>query len=401
MRFAEISVPAIRHNIATLRRHTRAGVIVVVKANAYGHGADIVAPAVIEAGASMVAVASLEEAIALRGDGFAAPILCWLHAEHLDYAAAVRHRIQLGISGAGQLRRLARAAGEAGVRASVQLKLDTGLSRNGAAPTAWEELFAAAAAAERAGQLCVTGAFSHLANAGDAEDRAQAARFDAGVRMLRAHGVAAPLRHLAASAAALTSPHLSYDAVRLGLAAYGLSPGQDSGAAALDLRPAMTFATEVLSLRRVAAGAGVSDGFEHTCTSDALLAQLPVGFGDGIPRALSGTGAAVTIGGERAPIVGRIAMDECVVDVSHLAGRIRVGDRTVLFGDPALGEPAIEEWSARLGTINYEVVSRVGARVRRVVVDRGHPPRETPIHFSLAQPGREISVPDRSRASLS
>lgn len=390
MRFAEVSLPAIRHNIAALRAHTGAGVIVVVKANAYGHGAAIVAPAVIAAGAEMVAVASIEEAAVLRESGFNAPILCWLHAEHLGYGAAVRLGVQLGVSSVAQLDRLAVAARSAGTVACAQLKLDTGLSRNGAAPDTWETLFAAAASAERAGLVRITGVFSHLANAGDAADRAQAARFDAGVRLLRAHGVAAPLRHLAASAAALSSPHLAYDAVRIGLAAFGLSPEQDGGAAVLGLRPVMTFATEIISLRWAAAGAGVSDGFTHTCRRESLLAQLPVGFGDGMPRALSDTGLAVSIGGERAPVVGQIAMDECVVDVTHLAGRALVGSRAVLFGDPAHGEPAVEEWAERLGTINYEIVAGIGPRVRRVSVDRGYPPREAPIHHSRPLREREV-----------
>lgn len=378
MRAAEISVAAIRHNVAALRRHARADVIAVVKADAYGHGASIVAPAAVEAGASMVAVASIDEAVALRESGFLAPILCWLHAERLDYAAAVQHGLQLGLSRAAQVTELARAARDAGTIASAQLKLDTGLSRNGAAPEAWQELFAAAAAAERGGHLRVTGAFSHLANAGDAEDRAQAARFDAGMRLLRGHGIEAPLRHLAASAAALSSPHLSYDAVRVGLAVFGLAPEQGAAAASLGLRPAMTFATEVVSLRWAHPGEGAPGGHAHGLGRPSLLAQLPVGFGDGVPRALGDTGLSVAICGERAPLVGRIAMDECVADVTHLAGRVRVGERAVLFGDPARGEPAVEEWSERLGTISYEVVARVGERVRRVAVDRDPPPTGDP-----------------------
>ncbi|MFD2774324.1 alanine racemase [Leucobacter albus] len=420
MRVAEISLPALRHNIETLRRHTGAKVIVVVKADAYGHGAAIVAPAVIAAGAAIVAAASIEEAVALRSEGFCAPILCWLHEDELDYAAAVRGDIQLGLSTVTQVRRLTAAARSLGAVASAHLKLDTGLSRNGAAPASWQAFFAEAAAAEAAGHLRVRGIFSHLANAGDAADRAQAARFDAGTRLLRtsrtsrtsrtAHtdpagripsaplgsaplgsaptAPAQPMRHLAASAAALTSPHLSYDAVRIGAAAYGLSPAQDDGAARLGLRPVMTFATEIVSLRRATAGQGETSTSTNTSASapanarTALLAQLPVGFADGMPRALGGTGLSVAVGGERAPLVGEIAMDECLIDVTHLAGRVAVGDRVVLFGDPARGEPAVEEWAERLGTINYEVVARIGRRVQRRAVGRGYPPRETPTHLS-------------------
>lgn len=392
MRAAEISVAAIRHNVAALRRHARADVIAVVKADAYGHGAGIVAPAAIDAGATMVAVASIDEAVALRERGFRAPILCWLHAERLDYATAVQYGLQLGLSRAAQVAELARAARDAGTIASAQLKLDTGLSRNGASPEAWQELFAAAAA-ERGGHLRVTGAFSHLANAGDAADRAQAARFDAGLRLLRGHGVDVPLRHLAASAAALSSPHLSYDAVRVGLAVFGLAPEHGAAAASLGLRPAMTFATEVVSLRWARPGEGAPGGHAHGLGRPSLLAQLPVGFGDGMPRALGDTGLSVAVCGERAPLVGRIAMDECVIDVTRLAGRVRVGERAVLFGDPARGEPAVEEWSERLDTITYEVVARVGERVRRVAVDRDPPPTGDP------DPRRAPAERERGRVS--
>lgn len=371
MRFAEISVSAIRHNIETLRRRTGADVIVVVKADAYGHGAQIVAPAVIAAGATMVAVASLDEAAALRENGFTAPTLCWLHPEGLDARAAVSLDVTLGVSRADQLLRLADAAAELGLTASVHLKLDTGLSRNGAAPDTWPALFQAAAAAERSGAVRVSGLFSHLANAGDAADRAQAARFDAGARMLRVSGISAPVRHLAASAAALTSPHLAYDAVRVGIAALGLDPEQGSAASRFGLRPAMSLSAEIVALHR----------------ADGLRAVIPIGFADGMPRALGNSGLTVNIAGERAPLVGAIGMDESVVDVAHLAGRVHVGDRAVLFGDPARGEPAVEEWSGRLGTINYEIVARLGTRVQRRAVGWGYPPRETPTHLSPS--GRE------------
>ncbi|MFV0433423.1 MAG: alanine racemase [Leucobacter sp.] len=376
LRAAEISLPAIRHNIAALRRVTGSGVIVVVKANAYGHGAAIVAPVVIDAGAEMVAVASLDEAIALRETGFTAPLLCWLHGERIDYRAAIHHGIDLGLSRAEQVRELATtaasatpaaAAGSRG-RARVQLKLDTGLSRNDAAPDTWHGLFETAAAAERSGAIHVSGVFSHLANAGPAADRAQAARFDAAIRCLHALGVRPSLRHLAASAATLTSPHLRYDAVRVGLAAYGLSPVEDRSAHGLGLRPAMTLASQIVALRRVPAGTGVSYDHTHVCAHDTVLALVPIGYADGMPRALNGTGATVSICGERAPIVGRIGMDQCIIDVTPIADRVRIGERVVLFGDPDCGHPAVEEWAERLHTINYEIIAGIGHRVHRVPV---------------------------------
>lgn len=380
LRVAEISLQALRHNLAIARARTpteaAAGsptppprAIVVVKANAYGHGARIVAPAAIAAGATMVAVASLDEALALRAGGFDSPILCWLHGEDLDYAAAIRHRIELGLSTADQLRRLSAAAHRLGSTGRAQLKLDTGLSRNGASPEGWGELCAAAAAGQRAGTVHVSGVFSHLANAGPAADLTQAARFDAGVRALAAHGVRPDMHHLAASAAALASPHLHYDTVRIGMAAYGLRPDAHTSAGSSALRPVMTLASRIVALRTVPAGTGVSYGFTHVCERESTLALVPFGYADGMPRALNGSGATVSIGGARAPIVGRIGMDQCIIDVTALAPQPRVGDRVVLFGDPALGHPAVEEWATRLDTIAYEIVARIGERVQRVAVD--------------------------------
>lgn len=366
LRAAEISLPSIRHNITALRRLTRSKVIVVVKANAYGHGAAIVAPAVIDAGAEMVAVASLDEAIELRETGFASPILCWLHGDHIDYRAAIHHGIDLGLSRAEQMRDLAASAVSCGRSARAQLKLDTGLSRNGAAPEAWNDLFETAAAAEHSGAIRISGVFSHLANTSPESDRAQAARFDAGIRRLHAVGVRPPLRHLAASAATLTSPYLRYDAVRVGLAAYGLSPVEDRNASQLGLQPAMTLASQVVALRRVPAGTGVSYDHDYVCRHDTVLALVPIGYADGMPRALNGTGVTVSVCGERASIVGRIGMDQCIIDVTPIADQVRIGERVVLFGDPNMGHPAVEEWAERLRTINYEIIAGIGPRVHRI-----------------------------------
>ncbi|SJN08031.1 Alanine racemase [Leucobacter sp. 7(1)] len=349
LRVAEISLAALRHNVRALR-HSGARVIVVVKANAYGHGAHLVAPEVIAAGAEMVAVASLDEALALRQHGSTAPILCWLHEPTFDAAAAIEHRIELGVSSPDQLRRIAAAALSSGRPATAQLKLDTGLSRNGASPESWRELATAAQHASHAGLVRITGVFSHLANASAEADLAQAARFEHGLAELAALGVRPPLRHLAASAAALSSPHLRYDAVRVGLAAYGLEPGPERSPGGIMLRPVMTLATELVAVRR---------------ERQPPLGIVPLGYADGLPRALGDRGITVRVRGERVPIIGQIGMDECAVALTGGAAAATPGDRVVLFGDPAVGHPAVEEWSEQLGTINYEIVARIGPRVQR------------------------------------
>ncbi|MBP1327332.1 alanine racemase [Leucobacter exalbidus] len=369
MRVAEVSMPAIRHNVGRIRALTGGVVIAVVKANGYGHSARFAAQAALDGGATMVGVTDLEEALALREAGICGPILCWIHGTNVDFVPAVTEQIEIGVSTLTQLEALAAATIVAGKPAVAQLKIDTGLSRNGASRADWDALFARAAELHRAGTVRVRGIFSHLANAGDEADRAQAAEFDDAIATLRAHGVDPELIHLAASAATITSPHLHYTAVRVGIVIYGLSPVSDKTSAQLGLVPAMTLRSEVIMLRGVPAGTGVSYGFNHVCETATTLALVPMGYADGMPRALNGSGAWVTIAGEPRPIVGRIGMDQFIVDVGPQAGRIKLGDPVVLFGDPERGYPAVEIWAGLMHTINYEIIAGIGSRVLRIAAD--------------------------------
>lgn len=370
MRVAEISLSAIRQNVRRVAEVTNgAQVIVVVKAEGYGHGAAHSARAAIEGGACMIATADLEEALLLRETGFDAPLLCWLHGPRVDFVPAIEQSIDVGISHLSQLEALAAAARECGRPATLQYKVDTGLSRNGSSREEWPALFARGAEIEREGLVHVRGIFSHLANAGEEADAAQGAAFDEAVAMLRAAGSEPEMIHLAASAATFTRPGLHYNTVRVGVVAYGLSPFADKTSAQLGLVPAMTLKSEVVALRGVPAGTGVSYGYNHVCKVPTTLALVPVGYADGMPRALNGSGAWVTIAGEPRPIVGRIGMDQFIVDVGPLGGRIDLGEPVVLFGDPERGYPAIETWARLMNTINYEILVGIGSRVVRRPVD--------------------------------
>lgn len=369
MRTAEVSLPAIRHNVRRIREFTGGQVIAVIKANGYGHGAEIAARAAIEGGAALLGVTDLEEAMALRERGVTAPILSWLHGVRADFEAAVTAGIEIGVSHLAQLEALAEAAERVGRPAVVQFKVDTGLSRNGAAPAEWQALFARGVELQHDGRVRIRGIFSHLANAGEAEDRAQAARFDAAVDALRQAGIEPELVHLAASAATFASPHLHYNTVRVGVTVYGLSPFPDRSSADLGLIPAMTLKSEIVGVRDVRAGTGVSYGFNHVVQADTTLALVPMGYADGMPRALNGAGATVAIAGQHCPIVGRIGMDQCIVDLGSLAKRVGVGEPVVLFGDPGTGVPPVEIWAELMRTINYEIIVSIGQRVVRVAVD--------------------------------
>ncbi len=356
MREAVIDLDAVRGNLAALRRTVApAAVMAVVKADAYGHGMVPVARAAIEGGAAWLGVADIDEALALRAAGIGAPILAWLHGPDADFAAAIAADVELGIS---SLVQLDDAAG-----AVVHIKVDTGLSRNGVPEADAPAVFARAAELERAGRLRVRGIFSHLSNTSPADDARQLERFEARVAEARAAGLDPEVRHLAATEAALGGPAMRFELVRVGIGLYGLPPAPGVDVAAIGLRPVMELAAAVAAVRRVPAGEGVSYGFLHRTERPTTLALIPLGYADGVPRSATG-GAEVAIRGRRYPVVGRIAMDQFVADLGD--DPVAVGDRAVLWGDPATGAPGAGVWAAAAGTIEYEIVTRVGPRVPRV-----------------------------------
>ena len=365
LREALIDVDAITENVRHLRTLTGSQIIAVVKADGYGHGALRTARAALAGGATRIGVSDIDEALALRRAGIRAPLFAWLHAPGVSFAEAVRHDVELGISDLEQLQR----AGEAcagGRPAAVHLKIETGLSRNGIAPAQWRTVFSEAARLERIGRLRVIGLFSHLSNTSLDDDRAALARFEEGIALAAAAGLNPPLRHLAATNAAITLPEARFGCVRIGIGLYGVSPLADRTPAELGLRPAMTLRGAVAAVRRVPAGTGVSYGYDYRTERDTTLALVPLGYADGVPRQASGRGP-VSIGGRRFTVAGRIAMDQFVVDVGDHP--VSVGDEAVLFGDPTLGAPSARDWADAADTIDYEIVTRVGSRVPRREVD--------------------------------
>jgi alanine racemase len=360
-RQARIDLGALRSNVRVLRKTVApAQTMIVVKADAYGHGAREVAAAAVEAGAEWLGVVDIAEALALREAGISVPILAWLHGDDADFQAAVDAGVDLGISTLPQLDRAAHTSGHA----TVQIKVDTGLSRNGIPQAQAGELFRRAAEFEREGRLTVRGIWSHLANAGADEDREQLRRFELAVALAEEAGLRPELRHLAATAGALSLPESRLDLVRIGIGAYGLSPF-DSTSADLPLRPVMELSAEVVSVKRVPADSGVSYGYTYRAAAETTLALVPLGYADGVPRSAS-SAAPVSINGKTYRISGRVAMDQFVVDVGD--DDVKLGDRAVLFGDPANGVPSADDWAAAAGTINYEIVTRIGPRVTRVFV---------------------------------
>jgi alanine racemase len=368
LRRAVVDLGAVRANVEAVRALVGpAAVMAVVKANAYGHGAAEVARAALAGGATWLGVADVAEAIELRRAGIDAPLLAWLHHFDPRFDAAIEHGVTLGVSNRLQLERAAAAAMSVSAAsaqpAPVHLKIDTGLGRNGIERAEWDAVFEAAHAAELRGLVRVDGLFSHLSNASDGNDLAQLDAFEEATDRARAAGLTPRIRHLAATAGALRLPQTRLDLVRLGIGAYGLSPFDDVRAAEYGLRPAMTLESRIISVKRVVAGTGVSYGYTYHAERDTHLALVPLGYADGVPRHVSNRGS-VWIGGGVHPIVGRVAMDQFVVDLGEQTAA--VGDRVVLFGDPAEGYPSADSWAEAAGTINYEIVARLGRRIERV-----------------------------------
>lgn len=371
-----VDLAAIRHNVRHLAGLARgAATMAVVKADGYGHGAVDVARTALDAGAGWLGVCTLEEAAELRAAGITAPLLSWLHVPDEDFAPAVATAVDLGVASRRDLAAVAAGARAAGRPARVHLKIDTGLSRNGCPPHDWGDLLEAVADHVAAGEVEPVAVWTHLAHA-DAPAHptidAQADRFDAAHAAAQTRLGRSLLAHVANSAATLTRSDLHRDLVRPGIAVYGLDPIAGPGEPTA-LRPAMSLRSRVALVKSVAAGEGVSYGHIWTTPTDRTLALVPVGYADGVPRLLGSTGKlTVGIGGVRRPVVGRVCMDQVVVDLgpSDAAHGVAEGDEVLLFGDGSDGGPTAAEWADLLGTIHYEIVTGVGGRprLRRTVV---------------------------------
>jgi alanine racemase len=367
-----VDLAAIRGNVRRLRELTGVAMIAVVKADGYGHGMVPAARAAREGGAEWLATATIDEALVLRAAGDTGRLLCWLTVPGEDYAAPVAAGIDVTAYSVAELEEIAAAVrGSGGGRARVQLKVDTGLSRGGAPRDSWREVFERARAGERDGLWAVTGVWSHFACSDEPEhpaNDAQEAAFREALALAAEVGLRPEVRHLSNSAGAVLRPSARFDAVRCGIAVYGLDPAPGH-TRDLGLVPAMTVRARLAMVKDLAAGDSVSYGHIWTADHATSVGLVPAGYGDGIPRHASGPehGAEVGIGGKRRPIRGRVCMDQFVVDLD--GDHPEAGDEVVLFGRPAAGVPTAQDWAEACGTINYEIVTRIGGRMPRTYVD--------------------------------
>ena len=368
--WAEIDLDAIAHNVAAIQRHVgdRVAVMAVVKSNAYGHGAVPVARVALESGAAWLAVNRISEGLALRRAGIGAPILVMGYSPAAGVADAVDNDLTLTVTDLALAETLSATAGRAGKTVPVHVKVDTGMGRFGLAP---EEVVDFVRALGRLPGLTLQGLFTHFAVADQTDKsytRRQFAVYGQVLAGLEAAGIPVPVRHVANSAATLDLPEMHLDAVRIGIALYGLRPSHQVEPA-VPLRPALTLKSRVGQVRRLPAGSSISYGRTFITERPSTMALILCGYGDGYARLNSNRGA-VLVRGQRALIRGRVCMDQFVVEVSDIAGVLR-DDEAVLIGQQGDERLSAEEVASWAETINYEVVTGLLPRVPRVYLRGG------------------------------
>jgi alanine racemase len=384
--WAEIDLAAVAHNTAVLARLAApAGLCAVVKAHGYGHGGPAVARAALAGGARRLAVALVDEGMELRQHGITAPVLLLSECDKDAVDTALAYGLTPTLYSAEGIAAFGAAAAASGHAIPVHLKVDTGMHRVGAAP---EDLPALAAAVAREPMLVLEGVWTHLpvADGVHEDDRVytegQLDRFDTLVAGLAESGIATPLLHAANTAGTVAFPRARYGMVRCGIGLYGYLPGESVQRAfatqaggddtAASLRPAMSLKARVVAVRTLDAGERPSYGRLRPLPARSVVATVPIGYADGVPRALFSGGYHVLIGGVRQPLAGMVTMDQIVVDCGD-DDTVRPGDEVVLLGRQGDEEITADDWAALLGTISYEVVCGVGPRMPRVVVTRPDP----------------------------
>ena len=388
--WAEVSLDAIRENARALRRLAEpAELMAVVKADGYGLGAVEAARAALEGGATWLGVAALEEAVELRRAGFTCPILILGPSTPAQAEVIARHDITAAVFEPETAEALAAAARRLGRPVHAHLKVDTGMGRIGVTPDDDGAALASRLAALEG--LVLDGVYTHYSTSDEADKsftRLQTGRFERFLELARRAGLSFRWRHAANSAALIDLPETRYDLVRVGISLYGYYPSDDVDRSRVALRPALTWKTRLMYVKRVPAGTPISYGREHVTQAPALVGTLPVGYADGYRRCLGSGRGRVLVRGRSCPVLGRVNMDHIMVGLDEVP-EARAGDEVVLMGpsgpdaDPGVAGPAeagpavagipAEELARACGTIVYEMVSTVGRRVPRVFLERGRP----------------------------
>lgn len=409
--FATVNLDAIAHNVGVMQNFAGdTQLMAVVKADAYGHGAIEVSRTALAAGAAELGCATYEEAMRLRNSGIVdAPILFWLWGPSTPIEEALRANLMIAVAAEWQLDRVLEAVKETGISALLTAKLDTGMGRSGFDLRDWPHMVKRFREAESSGMINLRGLMAHFSSAdelGNPITDRQADALRAAIEMGRRAGMRLDHNHHANTAALLTHGGMGFELARPGLGIYGISPMPELGD--LDLVPAMTWSGRVVLTKHLPKGAGVSYNHDWHSPRDTITGIVPGGYADGIDRRLANK-LEVSINGRRFPEVGRISMDQIVVDLGPDGGGVNPEDEAILFGDGSRGEMTVLDWANYMETIPYEIISMVGGRTtlryehRPVSVDpdvvpssQTHPAgaaglRELPTEEDTLQLGRELA----------
>jgi alanine racemase len=365
---AEINLSAIADNLKLIKSKTNAQVLAVVKADAYGHGLLPVARAAQDAGADWLGTALLEEAITLRNGGITKPIIAWLTPMGEDFKAALLANIDLSISSIELLNEIVLAGKSVNKVPNIHIEVDTGMSRGGVGDD-WQIFLEKLSISAKNNEINIVGIWSHFARADEPDEgmnKEQLNVFEDRIKSATAAGIKAEFIHIANSAASLTIKSAHKSIIRWGIGLYGLSPEVEKmgDSASLGLKGAMKLKAKLHLVKAVKAGVSVGYGGTAVTKSDTKLGVVTLGYADGIPRNANNL-AGVFVAGKRAPLIGRVSMDQFVVDLG-ISSLAKTGDEVIVFGDGGGGEYTIDEWAKASGTINYEIVTRIGPRVPRI-----------------------------------
>lgn len=370
--WAEINLDSLRHNIQAIREivPSKTMIMSVVKANAYGHGAVESSRVFLENGADMFAVATLSEAIELRKAKITAPILILGYTSPEQAESVLRWNITSTVYTIECARCLSEAAEKRGINANIHIKIDSGLGRIGFQPN--ETSYKTIREIKRIPNINIEGIFTHFALADSKDKRFTRNQFNIFKNFydgLTEQGINIPIKHASNSAAIIDLPEFNLDMVRPGCILYGIYPSGGPRGEKLELKPVMTLKTRVTHMKTVSPGTGISYGLTFTTMRKSCIGSLSVGYADGYSRALSNK-AEVWVGGGRAPVVGRVCMDQTMVDLTDVQKPVH-GNSVILFGDGRSGEPRAEDVAKWMGSIPEEVVSSVSRRVPRVYTREG------------------------------
>lgn len=371
--WAEVNLDNIAHNVREIKRivDKNAELLAVVKADAYGHGVMEVSKILLENGVSRLAVSMLDEAIQLRKNGIEVPILVLSYTDPNRAEEIIDNGITQTVFSHDLAEGLSQAAQRLGRDVKIHIKIDTGMTRVGFMPgySAVKNVISIS----KLPRIIIEGLYTHFASA-DEKDKAytdmQFEKFTSIINELNRVGVYIPIKHVCNSAGIIEFPHMHFNMVRPGIALYGLYPSLDVNHEIVNLKPAMTLKANITLVKDVEKDTCVSYGRIFKTTRNSRIATIPIGYADGYTRLLTGKGK-VLINGQRAPIVGKICMDQCMVDISNIKGNVNVGDEVVLFGKQKKEEIKVEELADSIGTISYEVVSIIGKRIPRVYFKNG------------------------------